>query len=125
MGIMSVRIRDNAAKILPTEGTTKRLQDGIKDLSNKIDNVNIVLRSTMKFRNDLPSPMELRDHLVAMDEQVARIQELNNCLKPPWKSNNSQKVLNIISVNQWDRQDHLEKYNLKEDDILIDHQHQT
>jgi hypothetical protein len=62
---------------------------------------------------------------VAMDEQVARIQELNNGIKLPWKSNNSRKVLNIISVNQWDRQNHLEKYTLKEEDILIHHQHQT
>jgi hypothetical protein len=125
MGIMSERIRDNAAKILATEGTTKRLQDGIRDLTIKINNVITALRLTTKFLNDLPSTMEVGDHPVAMDEQVARIQELNNGLKLRWKSNNSRKVLNIISVNQWDRQNDLEKYTLKEEDILIHHQHQT
>jgi hypothetical protein len=44
MGIMSEGIRDNAAKILATEGTTKRLQDAIRDLTIKINNVITALR---------------------------------------------------------------------------------
>jgi len=78
MAAISKRIKDNSCQILTIEGMNKKIQDGsIKDFSKKINNVKTILPSITKSRKEVPSKRELRKHQVAMDEQVAQIQEVN------------------------------------------------
>jgi len=77
MEAMSKRITDNASQILRIKGTNIGMQRSLKDMNSKIEKVNEVLNCIKNSLKEVPSRRELRDHAVAIDEQLVQMQEVN------------------------------------------------
>jgi hypothetical protein len=54
MAAMSKRIKDNSCQILTIQAINKKILDGIKDISKKINNVETILPSITKSQNKEP-----------------------------------------------------------------------
>jgi len=77
---MSKRVTSNSLQLLATQGTNKKIQNDLRDLTVKVDGVNKTLSSITKSLKEIPSKNELRDHAILMDEQIERVQEVNTGL---------------------------------------------
>jgi len=77
MEAMSKRITSHTTQLLPHQNTNRKIQDGMTELTNKIDSVNKILASITKSLKEVPNKKELRDHAVLMEEQTMRVQEVN------------------------------------------------
>jgi hypothetical protein len=74
---ISKRIMENTTQIPLIKGTIIRIQQSLKEMNKKIDNVNKVLESIYTSMRDVPSRRELREHALHINQQVAQIQDIN------------------------------------------------
>jgi len=74
---MSNRITSNTIQLLATQGTNKKIREGMKDLTTKVDRVKKTLSSITRSSKEVPTRKESRDHAALMEEQSMRVQEVN------------------------------------------------
>jgi len=80
MEAMSKRITTNSLQLLANQNKNKKIQDDIRGLTMAIESVNQVMSKIKDSLKDIPSRQELRNHVMIMDEQTTKIQEVNTGL---------------------------------------------
>jgi chromosome segregation ATPase len=74
---LSMRISDNSQQILSIQGSNIGVQQTLKDVNSKVENLTKVLNSIKMSLKVVLSRKELRDHVAKMEENTIRMQEVN------------------------------------------------